>query len=46
MDGFMPRAGVAFRLNDKTALHVAYSRWITPVTMTQPFLTTSMPVYG
>jgi hypothetical protein len=45
-DGFMPRAGVAIRVNDKTAVHFAYSRWITPVTMTQPFLTTSMPVYG
>jgi hypothetical protein len=45
-DGFMPRAGLALRVNDQTAFHVAYSRWITPVTMTQPFLTTAMPVYG
>jgi len=44
--GFMPRAGIALRVNDKTALRFGYARFVTPVVMDQPFLTTGLPIYG
>ncbi|MCC6858844.1 MAG: TonB-dependent receptor [Bryobacterales bacterium] len=44
--GFMPRAGLAVRLDDRTALRAGYARFVTPVVMTQPFLTTGLPIYG
>lgn len=32
---FMPRVGLAWRLNDKTALRVGWARYIVPATLTQ-----------
>ena len=43
--GFMPRAGLAFKVNDKTVLRVGYARYVIPVAMTQPFQS-SFPIYG
>ena len=43
--GFMPRAGLAFKVNDKTVLRAGYARYVIPVGMTQPFQS-SMPIYG
>ncbi len=42
---FMPRAGLAFKLNDKTVLRAGYARYVIPPSMTQPFQS-SMPIYG
>lgn len=44
--GFMPRAGIAIRVNDRTAVRVGYARYVTPFVMIQPFLTTALPIYG
>lgn len=43
---FQPRAGLAFRLNDKTALRAGYARYITPVAMTRTFLSGDVRLYG
>jgi hypothetical protein len=43
--GFMPRAGLALKVNDKTALRLGYARYVIPVGMTQPFQS-SFPIYG
>jgi hypothetical protein len=44
-DRFMPRAGIAVRLNDKTALRVGYSRFVLPAeVMSSSF--DPLPTYG
>ena len=43
--GFMPRVGMAFKVNDRTALRAGYARYVIPTGMTQPFQS-SMPMSG
>jgi len=43
--GFMPRAGLAFKINEKTVLRAGYARYVIPTGMTQAFQS-SMPIYG
>jgi hypothetical protein len=35
-DGFMPRLGFAYRINDKTSLRGGYARFVIPPSLTQP----------
>jgi hypothetical protein len=44
--GFMPRLGVALRVNDKMSLRVGYGRNVVPPSQMQPFQTTGIVLYG
>jgi len=44
---FMPRAGVAIRINDKTAFRAGYARYVIPPLLTQNTLSSGpMPTWG
>jgi len=42
---FLPRAGIAIRLNDKTSLRAGYARFATPILVLHPE-TGGLPTYG
>ncbi|MCC6861759.1 MAG: TonB-dependent receptor [Bryobacterales bacterium] len=43
---FMPRAGIAIRINDQTSVRIGYGRNVVPPSQMQPFQTTAITLYG